>query len=265
MRCEECLPILEEYFDGELESRHAESISAHLAGCSRCGAAADALRIEQEAYSHYERDLDVTPGLWVGIAARIREERPVAASRQSGLRGWLGGLLRTPRLSPAFAVLLVMIAIAVTVIVTRQNGTNPEPQPQDLHARAGDNDTAKPPEAPAAVKVTTPVADHNDVVPVNAAGVGKPTKPPRPEQLIREAERKYEQAIAILSRDVNRRRPEMDAQVLARFDLALGAIDRTIAETRAAVRQQPGDPVALQYLLAAYSRKVDVLREMTAF
>jgi hypothetical protein len=29
------------------------------------------------------------------------------------------------------------------------------------------------------------------------------------------------------------------------------------------VRQNPEDPIALQYLLAAYSKKVDVLRGMT--
>jgi hypothetical protein len=29
------------------------------------------------------------------------------------------------------------------------------------------------------------------------------------------------------------------------------------------VRENPEDPIALQYLLAAYSKKVDVLREMT--
>jgi hypothetical protein len=51
--------------------------------------------------------------------------------------------------------------------------------------------------------------------------------------------------------------------VLARFDASLAEIDRTIKETRQVVRQNPEDPIALQYLLAAYSKKVDVLREMT--
>jgi hypothetical protein len=52
--------------------------------------------------------------------------------------------------------------------------------------------------------------------------------------------------------------------MLARFDAALGDIDRTIKDTRRVVNENPGDPIALQYLLAAYSKKVDVLREMTA-
>jgi hypothetical protein len=85
-----------------------------------------------------------------------------------------------------------------------------------------------------------------------------------PQQLVREAEQKYLEAIAILSRDVDRRRSTIDPIVLARFDNALADIDRTIAETRQAVRQNPNDPAVIQYLLAAYSKKVDALREFAA-
>jgi hypothetical protein len=43
---------------------------------------------------------------------------------------------------------------------------------------------------------------------------------------------------------------------------ALSSIDRTIAATKRAVRRSPEDPIAVQYMLAAYAKKVDVLREM---
>jgi hypothetical protein len=62
---------------------------------------------------------------------------------------------------------------------------------------------------------------------------------------------------------VNSQRSQLDPIVLARFDASLMEIDRTIKETRRIVRENPGDPIALQYLLAAYSKKVDVLRDMT--
>ena len=84
-----------------------------------------------------------------------------------------------------------------------------------------------------------------------------------PAQLVRDAEPKYLTAIAMLSRDVNRRRSQLDPMLLARFDASLAEIDRTIKDTRQVVRGNPEDPIALQYLLAAYSKKVDVLREMT--
>jgi hypothetical protein len=72
-----------------------------------------------------------------------------------------------------------------------------------------------------------------------------------PAQLVREAEQKYLMAIAMLSRDADRNRSQLDPLVLARFDAALSDIEN------------PGDPIVLQYLLAAYSKKVEVLREMS--
>jgi hypothetical protein len=105
---------------------------------------------------------------------------------------------------------------------------------------------------------------------VNAelARARKPESPNRglsPDELVREAEQKYLAAIAILSRDVNRRRSRLDADTRARFEQTLAAVDRTIAGTRRAVRQHPGDPVAVQYMLTAYAKKVEVLREMASY
>ncbi len=80
-----------------------------------------------------------------------------------------------------------------------------------------------------------------------------------------EAERTYQAAIAILSREVNQRRSRLDPELRNRLERTLIAIDRTIAETRRAVRDNPGDPVAAQYMQAAYARKVEVLREMADY
>lgn len=82
------------------------------------------------------------------------------------------------------------------------------------------------------------------------------------DRLVREAEKRYQAAIKILERDVRGRRSQLDAETLARFDETLTSIDRTIAETRKAVRQQGSDPVAVQYMLSAYAKKVEVMREM---
>jgi len=83
-------------------------------------------------------------------------------------------------------------------------------------------------------------------------------------KLVHEAEAKYLAAIRMLSEDVNRRRTTLDPQVAARFDETLATIDRTIAETRRTVVDHGNDPVAVQYMLSAYAKKVEVLREMAA-
>ena len=90
---------------------------------------------------------------------------------------------------------------------------------------------------------------------------------PRPtvEQLVREAESKYLAAIKILSRDVQRRSSSLDPSVRARLEASIASIDRSIEETRLVVRRSPEDPVAVQYMLTAYAKKVEVLREMASF
>jgi hypothetical protein len=66
----------------------------------------------------------------------------------------------------------------------------------------------------------------------------------------------------MLQRDVASKRSHLDAQTAARFGESLAAIDRSIAETRRAVAEHAGDPIAAQYMLSAYAKKVEVLREM---
>ena len=83
-------------------------------------------------------------------------------------------------------------------------------------------------------------------------------------KLVRDAESKYLAAIKMLSEDVNRKRTRLDPQMAARFDETLATIDRSIAETRRTVLQQRNDPVAVQYMLSAYAKKVEVMREMAA-
>jgi hypothetical protein len=66
----------------------------------------------------------------------------------------------------------------------------------------------------------------------------------------------------MLSRDAKKREATLDPASRVRFETALAIIDNTIQETRQAARQNPNDPIALQYLLTAYGKKVDALREM---
>jgi len=182
-------------------------------------------------------------------------------------------------MSFAYTAALVLIAIGATVAVmsymnSRGNSTNElvakendqiQPQvtpvnpPQPVTPNANDSDQndngdrSEPTESASKERQpnVTPTSPRRNTI--------KP-KAPTPEQLVREAEQKYLAAIAILTKDVNKR--QLDPMVKARFDSALAAIDRTIEETRQAARKNPNDPAALQYMLAAYAKKVDVLRDI---
>jgi hypothetical protein len=78
------------------------------------------------------------------------------------------------------------------------------------------------------------------------------------------AEQQYLSAIKILSRDIERRRAFISPALLSQLETALTDVDRNIAATRRAAREQPRDPFAVQYLALAYEKKVELLREVTS-
>jgi hypothetical protein len=269
--------LLEDYVDGALGEKAGELVNAHVSACSACAQFREQLVREQAIYTSYERDVEVTPMLWSSIEAQIKRERAARPVHQIGLlsrlREQMVGMFGAPRLSPALAFALVLAAITVTVIVmTRMNRGGGEVATNNSNVAApaspdrGANDNSAP--APKAGGENA-VNNKGPVVPAPQK-VNAVRKAPAvattltPAQLVQEAEQKYLTAIAMLSRDVNRKRSQLDPTMLARFDSALGDIDRTIKDTRRVVRENPEDPIALQYLLAAYSKKVEVLRGMSA-
>jgi hypothetical protein len=285
MKCSECQILIEEYVDGrpdKIDQKAGALVSSHIATCSQCATFREGLIREQAIYARYERDVEVTPMLWSSIEARIKQERAAqptvqAAGLVSRLREQMLGTFGAPRLSPALAFALVLVAITITVIVmTRLNPGVREVAKHNSNtpadgAAGGDSNTNRNSAPPATggggrsaeIAATPPVPAQNPVK-VNTVRKAPATTALTPAQLVREAEQKYVTAIAMLSRDVNRKRSQLDPIMLARFDSALTDIDRTIKDTRRVVRDNPEDPIALQYLLAAYSKKVDVLRGMSA-
>lgn len=119
LKCDECLTVLEEYLDGELEEQQSETISAHLAACPDCACAFEAMRDEQEMYAHYQRDIQVTPALWQAVRARIEQTPDLPPQPQSRplfgrLRERLAAVLALPVLNPALAGSFALVALAVT-------------------------------------------------------------------------------------------------------------------------------------------------------
>jgi hypothetical protein len=120
MRCVECLPLIEEFFDGETDERTAEQIGAHLAACADCAAALDALSFEQEIYARYDRGLEVGPALWSAVSAEIARTPKAEgdAPRQnflSRLRDGFAATLAAFTLRPAFASALALLVVGVAV------------------------------------------------------------------------------------------------------------------------------------------------------
>jgi hypothetical protein len=119
MRCVDCLPLIEDYFDGEVEERTAAQMSAHLSSCADCSAALDALSFEQETYARYDRGIEVTPALWARVSAEIARE-PISENRiedrpfLSRVRASLAAALSTLNARPALASVLALMLLGVT-------------------------------------------------------------------------------------------------------------------------------------------------------
>jgi hypothetical protein len=295
MKCEDCQKVIEEYFDGDLDERGSAEVRLHVTNCEACARELETLKDEQNVYALYVRDAEVNPALWAGIAARIREEG--AGQKSSLMARWrrqLATLFATPRLSPALTFALLVLSVGTTAglmkymqsrsasnqSIAQKQPEGPQAAPPKLNPGTENSKAAK--EADALENVDQEVARQNEksadkAAPVyrsadrfesrRAAVTGAANYPYEgsPDQLVREAEQKYRAAIALLARDAKRRRTLIEPDVRERFEQTLATVDRTISETRRAARRQPDDPVAVQYMLAAYAKKVEVLREMATY
>jgi hypothetical protein len=172
MRCEDCLPLIEEYFDGEAQERVAAQMRLHLSSCATCAAALDALSFEQEIYARYDRELEVTPALWTRVSAEIArtpqpespaEGRPFLSRLRESFTAALGALAIRPALASSLVLLVVGIAAGSLWLARRPQpeaptetarnnphtsiGISPSPLVKDTEGRLS--------AAPSAVNVTS--------------------------------------------------------------------------------------------------------------
>jgi hypothetical protein len=171
MRCEECLPLIEEYFDGEIEGRTGELLSAHLATCADCAAALDALSFEQEIYTRYDRELEVKPALWAAVSAEIArgplpeqtvEPRPFLSGLRAQLAAALTALATRPALASTLALLIVGVTAGALRLTHQANratrGAGDAPTGQVATVRNTDADATPPYVTPDAGKRTEEAA-----------------------------------------------------------------------------------------------------------
>jgi hypothetical protein len=125
MKCDDCLNLLEAYVDGEAGEHDADLVRTHLITCSSCAGEFEALTAENDLYARYDHELQVSPAVWNGIAARIAAEPAVEALERRDVRGWLAGLFAVPRFGLAFsgalAILIAVVAVGYLYLRTQTN------------------------------------------------------------------------------------------------------------------------------------------------
>lgn len=127
MKCEECLPLIEEYVDGELDARRTERVGAHLSTCAECANEFTELNREQEIYARYQRDVEVKPSDWNIISARIEQEKDARARepQRTRLSERLGGFFGSRKaFQPAFVAALLLVIVGITAGIIYLNSHN---------------------------------------------------------------------------------------------------------------------------------------------
>ena len=248
MNCKQCRRLIEAYHDGELDEKTTLEMGRHIAECKTCAAELDILKSEYALFERYrlsrQSEMADSAPKWEAVRQGIAR-RPVAAqssgrdSSASGL-GWLhkftgSSLIR----QAAFATLLVCLSVAGTLMIVHRN------QPQ--------------PSAPVPM-AQVPQETNRQIAPVPADNHS--TGLESAMRAVRRAEQEYIQAIELLGEIVDRRKPNLDPQLVREMERNLKAIDASIEATRKAYYERPSDPELAQFMLAAYSKKVELLQEL---
>jgi len=173
MKCDDCLNLLEVYLDGEAGERNDEHVREHLMKCASCTTAFEALMAENEMFARYDRELEVSPAIWNGVAARIAAEGNGSSKSGFSLTEWFAGLFAAPsfRLAmPAAAFALIAIVVGVAYLRTR-----PAPPASVDLARASQPRTF----TPVNLGVESKGPETPGIVPVAAAGNGNQSQEPQ--------------------------------------------------------------------------------------
>ena len=269
----ECIDegTLQAYFDGELGREGAAAVASHLASCPVCAQAAGTVENENLLLSGA---LETEFGESVPTE-RIRQRLETAIAENqiarpvrtevSAKAGWwvsLGGLLfASPQRAFGYAGLAAVIILGAIfgVVYLKRGEMVPVAQ----------NELGKPislrTSEPSAVAVSSTPGPGPAVKPTGPAEAPKkPVKTPRankPSNGLLPGERDYVKTIAALNKSLKSESP-MRPSLQVEYEHNVALLDSAIEMTRDAVRKNPKDTQASQFMLAAYQSKVDLLNQV---
>ncbi len=261
INCENCRGEIEDYLSGELDHGTAASVRAHLETCQVCSAARDEIERENALYAGFYEQTSIEPSVesWDAVRDRIRgESLPVPSEPgRSFLAGLVAWVARPVVLQQAaFAIVLVALSVAATLYFTRRQTPTVPPETSLAKSRTPENVAPVSSPTPVVAEVKTEVRTE----------IKRPVRPPSESDLlaaqVARAEREYLSAIRLLDRAIARRRNELDPAVVQQYEASLALIDQSIEASRNAFRQNRNDLNASQFLIAAYSRKVELMQDI---
>lgn len=143
MRCEECLPLVESFFQGMLDERDARQVGSHVASCSSCSNAIEELQEEQSLYLTYWREANVASPQWGAVLAVIEAERnaPTVLPSHNPFRKWMHSFARL-QFNPALVAALLLVCLSAGLLFFI-NQESPSTRPE-LAVMNGDGNVVQP-------------------------------------------------------------------------------------------------------------------------
>jgi len=256
MTHEQAIERLDDYVSGELPDIERRLLERHLEGCGECRAEVEAIRALLADVAKLPTAIAPPADLWQGIAGRLepraaeaepeREDDkviPLAPRRKK---------FEPPRwaLQAAAAVALMVGSSLVTARYVRQQ------QAAGPVATLPAASAATPSQGTAAVEGALPASAGARPAVAPAAGGGQVTA----LAAFRPAEREYQQAVDDLARVLETRRQSLAPETVATLEHNLAIIDAAIAESRAALVNDPNSRELTDMLSSTYDAKVQLLR-----
>jgi hypothetical protein len=247
---------LADYLEGDLDPATQRELETHVATCVRCSA----LVRDLEQIRASAADLpELTPSrdLWSGIAHRIDTPViPLAAQRTSpNVVARHRNLDRFKRAAIAAALVVVTAGVTYTLTVARNGG--------------GSATSTVATNQPVTPKATAPGADtalRDTLAP--APDVQAPTLSPEPSSGRTPFDNASStDAAVIYSREIDqlrtifaRNRAQLDPRTAAIIETNLKVIDEAIAQSKAALAQDPASRFLTKQLNSALDKKLELLR-----
>jgi anti-sigma factor RsiW len=267
---------LQSYFDGELSAQLMERASAHLASCVICAAAAREVAEETALMtSALAAELEVsvpTQALRERIDAAVLDVRVANAARveKSGLFASLANVFSfNSQRTLGYASLVVVLAFGAILGVVKYKQSQVPPTGEFRANATNTPNTPAPisnPDDANRVEVVTP--DTESVVPPSPVvarntssrrSVAPRVIPVKDAVQLIPGERSYLQTIARLDSTIKQNKDSMRPSLQVEYERNLAVVDRAIAATRNAAKNNPNDPDAADFMFAAYQSKVDLL------
>jgi hypothetical protein len=273
--------IIQAYIDGELPHEQAAATAAHLAACEACSVSLAEAEGESSlfaaAFAPDETVSVPTAALRSRLNAAVAQLEAPKESEQRHPQGWsFGGLLAslsglfsfTPRMAAAFGALLVALVAGIIYFSSQRSQQVPDSpkiartENPALSPKATETpvDGVKP--EPVVTPVQT-VKKQQTLVAYNHAPRAvrrQPVAPSAPKAEALPGEQAYQTAIASLEKTIKFGGDQsLRPTVRADYERNLAVIDSAIEQTRQVAAQNPKDKDAVDFLMAAYQSKVELL------